>query len=47
MDDSAQRQVGKGYWRLEDLDADNRFWPFRMDDIIASVHASSVKRSAL
>ena len=47
MDDLAQRQVGKGYWRLEDLDAGNPCWPFRMDDIIAAVHASSTYRSAL
>jgi hypothetical protein len=47
MDDSAQRKFGKGFWRLEDLDAENRFWPFRMDDIIATVRASHRKRSAL
>jgi hypothetical protein len=41
LDDSAQpqREQGKGYWRLEELDKGHNTWPYRLDEVMATLSA--------
>ena len=47
MDDTAQREKGGGYWRLEDLNEGHPTWPYRLDEVFEALAAGSGGKAAL